>query len=90
MSQSITRNKVMDEIQLIPENKLEEVYDFVHYFRIGLREAVQGDKKEILEFAGSWSDLPEEVFQEFTREISERRALFPLSRNLPLKAPFCP
>ena len=74
MSQSITRNKVMEEIQLIPEHKLEEVYDFVHYFRIGLREAVRGDKEEVLKFAGSWSDLPDEVFQEFTREISERRS----------------
>lgn len=74
MSQSITRNKVMEEIQLIPEHKLEEVYDFVHYFRIGLGEAVRGNKEEVMKFAGSWSDLSEEVFQEFTREISERRA----------------
>ena len=74
MSQSITRNKVMEEIQLIPEHKLEEVYDFVHYFRIDLGEAVLGGKEEIMKFAGSWSDLPDEVFQEFTREISERRA----------------
>jgi hypothetical protein len=63
----------MEEIQLIPEHKLEEVYDFVHYFRIGLREAVRGDKEEVMKFAGFWSDLPDDVFQEFTREISERR-----------------
>lgn len=74
MTQSITRDKVMEEIQLIPEHKLEEVYDFVHYFRIGLREAVRGDREEIMKFAGSWDELPEEDFKEFSREISERRA----------------
>jgi hypothetical protein len=74
MSQSVTRDKVMEEIQLIPEHKLEEVYDFVHYFRIGLREAVRGNREEIMKFAGCWNELPEEDFQEFSREISERRA----------------
>lgn len=74
MSQSITRNKVMEEIQLIPEHKLEEVYDFVHYLRIGLREAVRGDKEEVMKFTGSWSELSDEVFQKFTLEIRERRA----------------
>jgi len=73
MTQSITRDKVMEEIQLIPEHKLEEVYDFVHYFRIGLREAVRGNSEEIMKFAGSWNELPEEEFQEFAREISARR-----------------
>mgnify|MGYP001595126526 FL=1 len=39
MSKSNTRDKVLEEIHLIPENKLAEVYDFLHYFRLGLKEA---------------------------------------------------
>ena len=72
MNQSITRDKVVEEIKLIPEHKLEEVYDFVHYFRIGLQEA-GGGRERIMKFAGSWKDLPEETFEAFTHEISERR-----------------
>lgn len=29
--------QIMDEIKHIPEDKLAELYDFVHYFRLGLQ-----------------------------------------------------
>ena len=42
MSKSNTRDKVLEEIHLIPENKLAEVYDFLHYFRLG----AQGSRRK--------------------------------------------
>ena len=73
MGHSITRDKVIDEIKLIPEQRLDELYDFVHFFRLGLQEPHGRIKDDIMAFAGSWADLPEEIFQDITREIGERR-----------------
>lgn len=28
--------KIVQELQYIPEDKLAEIYDFIHYFRLGL------------------------------------------------------
>ena len=64
MSKSNTRDKVLEEIHLIPENKLAEVYDFLHYFRLGLKEAA-GKTEDVMKFAGSWKDMPEETFNSF-------------------------
>jgi hypothetical protein len=33
------QEKIIEEIKQIPNNKLAEVYDFLHYFRIGLAQA---------------------------------------------------
>lgn len=30
------RPKIINEIEHIPENKLEEIYEILHYFRLGL------------------------------------------------------
>ena len=65
------RDKMIDEITLIPDNKLEELYDVIHHYRLGL--ASQGDARQILQFAGCWNDLPEQIFDEFLSEIAQRR-----------------
>ena len=72
MEKTIIRDRVMEEIKLIPEHKLSEVYDFIHYFRIGLQKS-KGNMGQIMKFAGCWKDMPEEVFNEFLAEIRERR-----------------
>lgn len=72
MEESIIRDRVMEEIKLIPEHKLSEVYDFIHYFRIGLQKS-KGNMDQIMKFAGCWKDMPEEVFNKFLAEICERR-----------------
>jgi hypothetical protein len=33
--------EIVKEINLIPTNKLREVYDFIHYFRIGVEQSQQ-------------------------------------------------
>jgi hypothetical protein len=72
MGLSIVRERVMQEVQLIPEEKLTELYDFLHYFRLGLQNS-KGDSAEIMKFAGSWKDMTEESFQELTEGIVQRR-----------------
>jgi hypothetical protein len=33
------QNKLMDEIRLIPEARWAEVFDFIHFFRLGVEAA---------------------------------------------------
>ncbi len=63
---------VLREISLVPEDKLTLLLDLIHYFRLGL-EASRPSIQSTLEFAGCWSDLPEQDFAEFTEEILNRR-----------------
>ncbi len=72
MSISIVREKIIKEVQLIPEEKLSEIYNFLHFFRLGIQKP-KGNSKEILKFAGSWKDMPEDIFQEFADDIVKRR-----------------
>ncbi|UKO95783.1 hypothetical protein [Nostoc sp. UHCC 0870] len=61
--------KIVQELQGIPEEKLAEIYDLIHYFRLGLdREASPARTPGIL--TGKLSDaffepLPEEELQQW-------------------------
>ena len=61
--------KIVQELQDIPEDKLAELYDLIHYFRLGLeREPVQPRTPGLL--AGQLGDLffeplPEEELQQW-------------------------
>lgn len=61
--------KIVQELQEIPEDKLAEIYDLIHYFRLGLdRETAQPRTPGLL--TGKLSDaffepLPEEELQQW-------------------------
>ena len=74
MGESILRDRIIDEIKHIPENKLPEVYDFLHFFRLGLQKS-KGPVEQTMKFAGCWDDMPDEVFNDFFEEISQRREI---------------
>ncbi len=38
MTTLILKQQIMQELQHIPENKLAEIYDLIHYFRLGLNQ----------------------------------------------------
>ena len=73
MSSLLIKDKVLREIELIPEDKLADVYNFIHYFRLGLERSHVTKAKSNLAFAGSWQDMPDEMFDDFTAEIKGRR-----------------
>jgi hypothetical protein len=60
MNGPIIRDKVLEEIQLIPEDKIEELYHMIHDFRLGLQTS---DEKvdRTMQVAGSWNDMPVET-----------------------------
>lgn len=58
---------------LIPEDKLSDLYNFIHYFRLGTEKTQQTNKDKILSFAGCWKDIDNQVFQDVFTEIAGRR-----------------
>lgn len=70
--EQIDRNQIIEEINLIPEDKRQELYNLIHQFRISL-ERSHNNVDEIMQFAGSWSDMPEEDFSDFCEETEQRR-----------------
>ena len=69
----VIRDKVMEEIKFIPEHKLSEIYDFIHYFRVDSQKS-KVNIDQIMQFAGCWKDMPKDVFNDFSEETKERRS----------------
>ncbi len=72
MKTSEIQSRVMEEIKLIPENKLSELFEFIHFSRLGV-ESIGLSGTEIMRFAGCWEDMPDKEFEDFLEEVSERR-----------------
>ncbi|MFZ0546514.1 MAG: hypothetical protein WAM60_13800 [Candidatus Promineifilaceae bacterium] len=72
---SAGRKKIIDEIEQIPENKLDEVYHLVHSYRVEQETEPTSEPlgKSIMRYAGAWKDMPDEDFSEFLEEIRIRR-----------------
>lgn len=59
----LLQQKIIEELQQIPDNKLAEVYDLIHHFRLSLSQeqlAQQSDstnwKLGLSNIKGIWSD----------------------------------
>jgi hypothetical protein len=63
---------VIEEIRLVPKNRLRDIYNFIHFFRIGLEKS-QEPTEDMMQFAGCWQDMTDEEFEHFSQEITERR-----------------
>jgi hypothetical protein len=72
MSLPAERTKILQEIELIPDDRLSEIYDFLHHYRLGL-EVAKEPAKSVMQYAGCWRDMPDEAFAAFTRDVVERR-----------------
>ena len=91
MESSNIRTEVIKEVNLIPEEKLTELYKFIHYFRLGVEASIETvvsrtkddeeRREKIMQFAGSWDDMSDEVFADFNEEITTRRQQVFLGRR---------
>ena len=72
MDSSVEKSKLLQEISLIPEDKLSDLYELLHYFRLGL-EASRDRAQSVMRFAGCWRDMPDPVFDNFMEEVAQRR-----------------
>jgi hypothetical protein len=73
MSLSELRTKLLAEIQQVPDDKLGELYDLIHAFQLRFSNGALDQPKTIMQFAGCWSDLPDETYTDFLDDISFRR-----------------
>lgn len=73
------KNKIVEKVSLIPREKQQELYELIRDFRTSLNPKKNNQSQEgcstnsIMEFAGSWSDLPSEDFDDFCEGIAQRR-----------------
>jgi hypothetical protein len=72
MKISELRNKLLAEIQQVPEDQLIDLYNLIHAFRLNTVDSDDHDKA-ILKFAGCWNEMPNETYTEFVDEIVTRR-----------------
>ena len=66
------QEKIVDEIRRIPIDRLPQIYDIIHFFRLSL-ETDRQDKKDVMRFAGCWEDMTEKDFNDLSNDITERR-----------------
>lgn len=68
------QDQIIDEIKKIPSDKLAEIYDLIHYFRMGLAHEKKepptqrpiGLAKDIFQVPASFFDpLPDEILDDF-------------------------
>ncbi len=74
MKPSTVRNKIIQEIKLIPDHKLSELYHVIHSLRLQ-PDSPRKKIEKIMAFAGCWEDMSEEEFDQFSLEITERRKI---------------
>ena len=54
------KEKIIKEVEKIPKDKIAEVYDFVHLFRIGIesqRKIIKDKRQAALKFFGIWKNI---------------------------------
>jgi hypothetical protein len=73
MTTASLKYQLQAEIDLIPEDKLADVYNFIHYFRLGAEKTQPSRKEKTLSFAGCWKDMDNQLFADLTNEIATRR-----------------
>ncbi len=69
---SVERAMVYQEINLIPEEKLADIYHWLRSLRLDA-ERVKEPAPSVMRFAGAWQDMPDEMFAAFLGEITDRR-----------------
>jgi len=72
MSISHLKAQLLQELQLVPEEQLSELYNLVHSFRLRLNSA-STEPQKMMEFAGCWNDLSPETYADFLDDLSQRR-----------------
>ncbi len=77
MSRSDLETRVLEEIQLLSEERLAELYEIVHAFQLA-----SNPTRNTMQFAGCWNDLPNETYAALTEDFTQRRkAAFSERRN---------
>lgn len=66
-------NSIIKEINEIPENRLQEIYEYIHSIN-PKSEKSDLNRKNILSFAGAFADLTTSEYSSFIKETKRTRA----------------
>ena len=78
----LTLNTIMKELKNVPVDRLEDLYSIIHSLRANTKKTEKASKK-ILAFAGSFSDMTENDYNDFLKLTKETRSkLFDREINL--------
>ena len=72
-------NDLIKEIKNIPDHRLDEVYEFIHALNQGKKKNI-AQRKKILAFAGSFSDMSDKEYAAFLSNTKKTRTLL-FNRN---------
>lgn len=61
------KDRLKEKIDNLSEDKLNHVFNFLNSIEIGT------NRSKILSYAGNWNDIDEETFNEFTKDLEDRR-----------------
>ncbi len=67
----ILQQQMIDEIKQIPEDKLAEIYDVIHYFRLGLTQDKQQSniKQRPIGLAKGQFQVPKSFFEPLDEDV---------------------
>lgn len=68
MTRSDLETKVLEEIQLLSEERLADLYMIIRAFQIASNQT-----KNTMQFAGCWNDLADETYLALTEDLTQRR-----------------
>ena len=72
---TITYQTLINEINQVPVNFLQEVYNIIHSYNITTAEKQEkNDRKNILKFAGSWCNMSDKEYDEIMSEINNSKS----------------
>lgn len=74
-----TLNTIIKEIKDVPENRLEEIYQFIHAMNLKGKHS-DSVQKRILSFGGAFSDMSSKDYDDFLNHTKKSRTEL-LDRN---------
>ena len=68
-----TINSILKEINDLPADRLDEVYEFVHSLNTNTKQKAS-TRKKILSFSGAFKDMPQKEYADFRNHTKKTRA----------------
>ncbi len=72
MEHLISPNQIIEEISLIPDDKMTELYDLIHNFKMFSNQS-ENNINQIMHFAGCWENMSDQDFTDFCGDMEQRR-----------------
>ena len=68
-----TLNTILEELRNVPVERLEDLYSIIHSLQADTKKSDK-TSKEILSFAGIFSDMSDHDYNDFLRQVKQTRS----------------